>query len=155
MNRRRIRSVFMTLALITAGGIASSGRAAGAAGTRASVAPASVYFLDSTGHHIRRARARSTIQFVLRFTSPRTYPSGYTDLRFTVYVHGKAQRTIIYGTPRQLRPGRTLTVAVAATISPTWLGTVKVVGTVMLLAKPDGSTLQHSGRGSTILTVTR
>jgi hypothetical protein len=155
MNRSRIPFLPIALVLVTACGAESRSSAACAAGNGGTVAPASVYFLNETGHRIRSARVKSTIQFVLRFTSPRAYPSGYTDLRFTVYVHGKAQRTIIYGAPKHIMPGTTLTVAVPVSISPTWLGTVKVIGTVTLFAKPDGSLLHRAGRGGATLTVTR
>jgi hypothetical protein len=133
------------------------GRSAFAAAGRAATiyAPARVYFLDASGHGIIRTRAKTTIQFVLRFPVPGSFPTGYTDLRFTVFVHHKAQRTIIYGTPKHLIPGGVLRVAVLVPVSNTWIGQAMVVGTVTLLSKPNGVSLHHVGRGTAILTVVR
>jgi hypothetical protein len=117
------------------------------------VAPARVYFLDSSGHQIRRVRANHTIQFVLQFSMPASFPAGYTDLRFTVFAHHKAQRTIIYGTPKHVVPGATLRVAVLVPISKAWIGQATVVGTVTLMSKPNGVELHHAGRGTANLTV--
>jgi hypothetical protein len=100
-------------------------------------------------------RAKTTIQFVLRFPVAGSFPTGYTDLRFTVFVHHKAQRTIIYGTPKHLIPGGVLRVAVLVPVSNTWIGQAMVVGTVTLLSKPNGVSLHHVGRGTAILTVVR
>lgn len=117
------------------------------------VAPAHVYFLDARGHQIQQARAKHTIQFVLQFSMPGSFPSGYTDLRFTVFAHHKAQRTIIYGTPKHVVPGATLRVAVLVPVSKAWIGRATVVGTVTLLSKPNGVELHHAGRGTAVLTV--
>jgi hypothetical protein len=155
VNRRRMLLLPFALFLIIGSEVQTRTYVARAASDGATVAPATVYFLNTTGHRVRNARAKSTIKFVLRFTSPRSFPSGYTDLRFIVYVHGKAQRTVIYGAPKFVKPGATLIVALPVPVSPAWRGTVRVVGTVALLAKPAGLPLHRAGRGSANLTVTR
>lgn len=119
------------------------------------IAPARVYFLTASGHTIKQARAKSTIQFVLQFSVPASFPAGYTDLRFTVYLHRKPQRTIIYGTPKHVAPGKTLRVAVLVPVSNTWIGQASVVGTVTIFSKPNGVSLHRIGRGTATLTVTR
>jgi hypothetical protein len=154
MLSRMLRIAALLILLLGMNGLV---RSAFAAAGRASTtyAPARVYFLDSSGHGINRARAKTTIQFVLRFSLPRSFPSGYTDLRFTVFVHRKAQRTIIYGTPKHVVPGGVLRVAVLVPVSNTWIGQATVIGTVTLLSKPNGVSLHHAGRGTAILTVVR
>jgi hypothetical protein len=143
-------------AILLLGAIAIHANALAAPRTIATaVAPARVYFLDAGGHRIERTRAKQTIQFVLQFSMPASFPAGYTDLRFTVFVHQKAQRTIIYGTPKHVFPGRTLRLALLVPISRAWVGQARVVGTVTILSRPDGSPLHRAGRGSATLTVTR
>jgi len=145
-----------TTLLLLLGTIAAHRDALAASRTTATtVAPARIYFLDADGHRIERTRAKRTIQFVLQFAMPRSFPTGYTDLRFTVYVHGRAQRTIIYGTPKRVVPGETLRVAVPVPVSRAWVGQAKVVGTVTLLSRPAGVSIYRMGRGVAILTVTR
>jgi hypothetical protein len=125
-----------------------------AAGTHASViAHATVYFLGIHGRRITSAKAGQSIRFGLKFTVPQSFPSGYTDVRFTVFVHGKAERTVIYGAAKRLRPRKTFQIVVPATIARSWHGSVRVVGTVTLLSKPGGASLDRAGRGSALLSV--
>jgi hypothetical protein len=131
MSARVLRQSAILLLLL--GTIARHGTAHAASPPAATtVAAAQVYFLDAGGHRIERTRAKQTIQFVLQFSMPASFPAGYTDLRFTVFAHQKAQRTIIYGTPKRLLPGRTLRVAVLVPVSRAWVGQATVVGTVTL-----------------------
>lgn len=154
MVTRMLRTAALLIPLLGMSGLGGSAYAAtGRAAT--TFAPARIYFLDASGHGINRTRAKSTVQFVLQFSLPGSFPSGYTDLRFTVFVHRKAQRTIIYGTPKHVLPGGVLRVAVLVPVSKTWIGQATVVGTVTLLSKPNGVSLHHAGRGTAILTVVR
>jgi hypothetical protein len=118
------------------------------------VAPAGVYFVGAHGGRIYSARAGQSIRFALKFPVPRTFPIGYTDVRFTVFVHAKPERTVIYGAALRLTPGKTFQMLVPATIARSWRGLLRVVGTVTLLSKPGGASLNRAGRGSAILRVT-
>jgi hypothetical protein len=119
------------------------------------VASARVSIEDRSGHPIHRARAKTTVLFHVQFTSPHSFPSGYTDIRFLVTAHGKAQRTVIYGTPKHLHPGQTVRVTVPVTVSRAWIGKAKIAGEVTLLNRPGGTSLHHVGRGTAWLTVHR
>lgn len=145
------RAVVLSLVILTLCGRAT----AVSVGAATVVAPARVSFLDTHGHRIVRTRAHETIQFVLQFAMPASFPAGFTDLRFTIFAHGRAQRTVIYGTPKRLLPGRTLRVSVLVPVPPAWIGSARVVGAVALFSKPNGVDLHHAGRGTATLTVTR
>ena len=136
---------------IAATGVAS----AQTPGSRTVIAPATVLALNAHGQVIHAARAKSTIQFAIRFALPASFPSGYTDIRFEILIHKHVERSIIYGTPKHVHPRDTVHLSVTSTVSKLWLGTITVRGTIRLLAKPGGSALGYEGQGSTPLTVTR
>jgi len=157
MKRMRRRAAVLAPVLFCVSGTLSFWNAApvrASVGASPSVAPAKVFFLDARGHRITRTPAKHTIQFVLSFHMPRSFPSGYSDVRFTVFVHGKPNRTIIFGTPKHLLPGKSVRIALLVPVSRTWAGRARVVGTVTLLAKPGGVSLHRMGRGVAILKVT-
>jgi hypothetical protein len=119
------------------------------------IATASVTVLSMQGHPVHTVHATTTIQFSIRLVVPRSFPAGYTDTRFVVLLHARAQRTIIYGTPKHVHPGDVVQVILPTTISKSWVGTVTVRGIIRLLAKPGGAALGYKAQGTTQLTVTR
>lgn len=120
-----------------------------------SVAPARIRFLDRAGHSISRVSARSSIRFELTFTSPRSFPSGYTDVRFEVSSAGSLKRVLIYGTPIHLLPGHSLRVTIPVSLSRSWIGRWQVSGMITLLKRPGGMPLGYAGRAAARLTVVR
>lgn len=122
---------------------------------KAVTTPAVVEVLNQHGQIVHAAKVRSLVTLSISARLPQGFPTGYTDVRFTVWKGGHAKRTVIYGTPKHVGAGSLVRIQVPTGISSTWVGQVTIIGMVRLLSKPGGMATRYAARGATDLSVSR